>query len=160
MNIFIVGEDLKDPVEISCESGASVAKLAAVVAERLRRSATELLIFVENEDKPLGASAVLDDVLPADQCLHIHRCLHVAVAVTYNQKTIAGDFGPATTIGRLRDWAVHHTEFGFHESDAACLRLQLPDGTFPDERDHVGQFVHHPDCGVVFTLAEHRKPQG
>lgn len=160
MNVFVVAEGKADPIEIDLEGGATVEHLAAEAAERLEFVQDDVLIFIENQDEPLSAVVVIEEIVPADRCFHAHRCRHVAVSVTYNQKTIAGDFSPATTIGRLREWAIRHDDFKFHENDAACLRLQLPDGTFPDERAHAGQFAKHPDCGVVFQLAEHKKPQG
>ena len=82
----------------------------------------ETLIFLEDRDEPVDESWLLrEHVGHAGIKVHVHRCRHVEVAVTFNGETVHHRFGPGTTVARVKPWAAEH-KFGMTRAGSGRAR--------------------------------------
>src|SRR3546814_8361903 len=88
------------------------------------------------------------DVCSSD-LLHLHRCRHIMVAVTYNGETIDRKFAPGATIARVKRWAAER-KFGMTEEEAGEHVLQIA-GTHerPAPGTHIGVLANRKTCGLA-----------
>src|SRR3546814_13660074 len=99
------------------------------------------------------------DVCSSD-LLHLHRCRHIMVAVTYNGETIDRKFAPGATIARVKRWAAER-KFGMTEEEAGEHVLQIA-GTHerPAPGPHIGVLANRKTCGLAFALAPGERVNG
>jgi hypothetical protein len=121
------------------------------------------LIFLEDRDGPLEDHIVITELCGpggAKLHLHLHRCRHVEVAVTFAGETVHHRFGPGATVARLKHWAAV-TKFGMTEEEAGEHMLQIA-GTQdrPAPGMHVGTLASCPDCRVRFDLVPDERVNG
>ncbi len=121
----------------------------------------EALIFLEDSDEPMDeAILVREHVGRAGVKVHVHRCRHVEVAVTFNNETVHNRFSPATTVGRVKHWAAV-AKFKMTEAEASEHVLQIV-GTHdrPVPGTHLGVLAKCPNCKVGFSLVPDQRVNG
>lgn len=109
------------------------------------------LVFVEGQDEPLDVTVRLE-VITVDDAVHLHRHRRrkILAVVRYNGQQVRHEFGPAVTIGKVRDRAIKRLRLD--ESSATDLELQLPGtGEGLDESVHLGSLAAD-DCEAVELL--------
>lgn len=117
---------------------------------------------LEDAEEP----AKLDDTLAQSGIvhrsrLHIHRCRRVDAKVFFNGRTIERQFPPASTIGKITEWAVGTKGFNLDAADAVEHVLQISGTTQrPDEDEHLGTLVNAPTCAVSFDLVPKQRVEG
>ena len=121
----------------------------------------EMAVFLEDREAPLNDAATLESLAGKNGVrLHVHRCRHVVVKVTYSGRTVEDHvFGPGTTVGAVKRWAA--AKLGIPKEDAAELILQIA-GTQeqPDVDVHIGTLVACPACSLAFDLVPSTRIQG
>lgn len=91
--------------------------------------------------------------------IHLHRCKHVEVHVRFANETVHRKFRPATTVGRVRDWAGR--KLGMDPGDIAEHVLQVAGTTEqPDVDVHIGILSRCPQCSVTFDLVPAHRING
>ena len=93
--------------------------------------------------------------------VHVHRCRKIQVAVNFNGVTESNHFSPATTVGKIKKWAVSKQVFNLSEIDASEHILQIcGSNERPDEDTHLGSLVKFPDCKICFDLVAKVRVEG
>jgi hypothetical protein len=157
IDIFIRCEGRLEPVLQESHDGATVASLRAILDER--EPSPDALLFEENADEPLSDQQLIRIGDDEAKVLHRNRCRSVHVAVRYAGRELAHDFGPGSTLDRIKRWA--ERKFGIAASDAAHLSLQLHGSTErPPGSIHVGSLVKGPSCGIAFDLLPSERVNG
>lgn len=91
--------------------------------------------------------------------VHLHRCAVVEVHVRFGSEVARHPFRPATTVGRVREWAGQR--LGMQPGDVAEHVLQIA-GTNeqPDVDLHIGTLANCPQCSVTFDLVPAHRING
>ena len=136
--------------------------IAAVLAEIRRRHGGEegLLVFLEDADDPIEVTVLVDELAKRGPLkVHLHRCRHVEVSVTYNGRTVKHAFAPGATIARIKRWAAEKLDI--KPGDATELLLQIHGTTErPSLSTHVGTLVKCPHCAIAFDLVTNVRVNG
>src|SRR5436309_3496307 len=104
IDVFYQGEGIKDVDHIEIDAGGTFATLKARLAEK-HQLKNGILIFLEDSDEPAADEARVDDHAgPGGVKVHVHRCRHVEVSVTFNGETVHHRFGPGITVAHVRRW--------------------------------------------------------
>jgi hypothetical protein len=161
VNVFVQGEGISDVLRIELDPGTTVGGLKKE-CEAIRKIPLngEVAVFTEDADAPLGDDIAIStlDVRHGIR-LHVHRCRHVEVKVSFAGRAAERSFTPAATIGRVKLWAAQ--EFGLSKEDAAEHVLQISGSTVqPDPDTHVGSLVSCPTCGIAFDLVPSQRING
>jgi hypothetical protein len=131
--------------------------LAAIRAKHSTDGAA--LLFLEDADEPIDLGKRLRDVSGSKGVkVHVHRCRHIEVSVTFNG-TKERAFPPPATVARVKRWATD----AFHMSpeDAGEHVLQLAGTTErPSPGTHLGTLTAHPQCRVRFDLVPNERVNG
>lgn len=148
IDVFIRQEGRPDPVLHETHDGATVAALKAHLAGE---GDPTFHLFEEDVDTPLKDQDQVRDNGEGTKVLHRNRCNRIQVTVRYAGRQASDDFGPGSTLDRLKRWA--ERKLGLDEADAAEMSLQVV-GTVdrPDGSVHVGSLAAYPDCSVSFDL--------
>lgn len=160
IDLFYQGEGLAEIEHIEFDGAAAFAIVKAHLSEKHRLGA-EVLIFIEDEDEPLDEGLCLRErAEPTGVKLHLHRCRHVEVAVTFNGETVEHRFAPSATVARVKKWAAEH-KFGMSEEEAGEHVLQIA-GTHdrPKPSTHIGTLTKAPHCKVAFNLVADERING
>lgn len=124
------------------------AILTALPAEHV---SADLQILDEADDDAETRHFADEEKLHHGRIFHIGHCLQVDVVVRYAGRTVEHRFPPVTRVGRTKRWAVH--AMGINPADANELVLQVAGtSTQPTRDQHVGCFVEHGTCQVIFDL--------
>ena len=121
----------------------------------------EVLVFLEDEDEPLNELLIVrQQAGPCGVKAHLHRCRHIAVAVTFNGETVHHQFGPGSTVARVKRWAAER-KFGMSEEEASEHVLQIA-GTLdrPSPGTHLGALAKCPNCRLDFDLMPDQRING
>lgn len=123
--------------------------------------ASELTLSVEDDDGDVPPHATHVEHLRKEHGvrIHMHRCKHVSVDVRFGGEVVHHQFRPATTVGRIRQWAGH--KLGMQPGDIAEHVLQIA-GTNeqPDVDVHIGTLSTCPQCSVAFDLVPAHRING
>lgn len=120
---------------------------------------TDLHFFVEDEDEETGATHVKHLKKPHGVRVHLHRCKEIAVTVRFAGQAVQHEFRPATTIGRIRQWAGQ--KLGMQSNDIAEHVIQLVgSNTQPDIDVHIGTLAKCPVCSVELDLVPAHRING
>ncbi len=161
INVFLQGEGIKDIVRLQLEPRSTALDVKHACNSHLGVQVDgETVLFLEDQENPLEDAATLESLAGKHGVrLHVHRCRHVAVRVTYSCRTVEDAFGPGATIGTVKRLAAK--ELGITKEDAAELILQIA-GTQeqPDVDAHIGTLATCPVCAVAFDLVPSRRIQG
>lgn len=159
-DVFYQGESLSDIQHIEIDLARTLGELKAILIEKHGLS-TEVILFLEDADESV------DECLPVSgHCghagvkVHVHRCRHVEVAVSFNGETVHHRFAPGTTIARVKHWAAVH-KFKMSEAEAGEHMLQNV-GTHdrPVPGTHLGSLVSCPKCSIAFDLVPDQRING
>lgn len=151
--IIVQAPFAKDGLVIKVQEGLTPeelikAILAALPAEHV---SADLQVLDEADDDADTRHFADEEELHHGRVVHIGRCLLVDVVVRYAGCTVEHRFPPVTRIGRTKRWAEH--ALGINPADANELVLQVAGTSIQPTRDqHVGCFVEHGTCQVVFDL--------
>lgn len=139
------------------------ATVADVLAElRAKLGADEAaILFLEDADEPAELGARLRDLNHGKAVkVHVHRCRHIAISVTFNSKAEEHRFAPAATVARVKRWATDKA-FKMSPAEAAEHVLQLSGTTErPNPGTHLGALAKHPKCQVGFDLVPNERVNG
>jgi hypothetical protein len=160
IDIFYQGEQIREIEHIEIDDGHSLGTVKALILQKHGGDAS-LFLFIEDDDQPLDEAALIATLALGSGCkLHLHRCRHIEVAVTFAGETVDHRFSPGTTIARIKRWAAEH-KFGMTEEEASEHRLQI---TGTDERPapgtHIGTLATCPACRVSFDLVPDERING
>ncbi|RUX23022.1 hypothetical protein EOA27_01785 [Mesorhizobium sp. M2A.F.Ca.ET.037.01.1.1] len=158
--IFYQAEGLREIGHIDVEPGTTVRKFKELLADILKLDG-EILVFVEDEDTPLGIETVITEIKsPHGLKLHLHRCHDIEVSVTFNRKTVQHTFKPGTTVAKVKKWAAIK-QFHMTPDEAGEHLLQIS-GTHdrPAPNTHLGTLVTQPHCQVKFDLVPDERVNG
>ena len=161
INVFLQGEGIKDIVRLQLEPQNTALDVKRTCASQLGVQIDgETAVFLEDGDEPLNDAASLGSLAGKNGVrLHVHRCRHVVLKVTYSGRTVDHVFGPGTTVGAVKRWAA--AKLGIPKEDAAELILQIA-GTQeqPDVDVHIGTLAACPSCSIAFDLVPTPRIQG
>jgi hypothetical protein len=146
-------------VELDDEATLEELKLNVLALLPPGCETADLEMFIEDEDDLPKVKHVKHLKKEHGIRVHLHRCKHIAVQVRFGSEVVRHDFQPATTIGRIRQWAGH--ELGMQPGDVAEHVLQIS-GTNeqPDIDTHVGALAKAPACSVVFDFVPAHRING
>ncbi|MBI3803605.1 MAG: hypothetical protein HY282_07555 [Nitrospirae bacterium] len=160
LDIFYQGYGIKEMEHIEVKPDHTVAMIKKILFEKHGCEAGTL-IFLEDNENPLEDHIIIKELSgPAGAKMHLHRCRHIEVAVTFGGDTVHHRFPPGATVARIKVWAAV-TKFGMTEVEAGEHRLQIG-GTQerPAPGIHVGTLASCPDCQVRFDLVPDERVNG
>lgn len=160
IDLFYQGEGVGEVAHLELEPEATFAVLKARLVEK-HQIPVDALLFIEDEDEPIDEGVLLKDRATAKGLkVHIHRCRHVEVTVTFNGETVERRFPPSATVARLKRWAAEK-KFGMSEEEAGEHVLQIA-GTHdrPAPGTHIGALTDGKVCGVAFDLVPDERING
>ena len=160
IDLFYQGEGLGEIQHLEIEADATVAVLRTRLVEK-HGLAPDVLVFLEDEDKPLGDDMSLKEAATLKGLkVHLHRRHQVKVRVTFNGKTVERLFGPSATIARVKRWAAQR-EFGMSEAEAGEHVLQLSGKhDHPAPGTHIGALSDGEARGLAFDLVPDERVNG
>jgi len=162
IELFVQGEGIRDIVLIKAKKGGAVRDILVAAREAGLSVVEGVVLWIEDEESPID----LDAPIASTQIrhlgrVHLHRCRKVAVNVTFNGVQKAETFPPATTMKRVKRWAVGPKGFNMSDVDAAEHVLQLTGSAErPDEDIHIGTLVTGSQCSVSFDLVPKVRVEG
>jgi len=160
IDIFYQGEGILEFEHIEVSRDYTLMLVKKAIAEK-HGIGEEFLIFVEDGDEPLAEETIVIDVSSGGSGkLHVHRCHHVEVSVSFGGETVHHKFSPAKTVGAVKNWAAIR-KFGMTEAEAGEHLLQIA-GTKvrPAPGTHIGTLAKHPACKVAFDLVPDERING
>ena len=159
IDLFYQGEGLKDINYLEIDPDLTFRELKKIVHEK-HGIPLDVLVFIEGKSGPVGEDESVKDYVTAKGIkVHFHRHREVKVRVTFNGKTVEGEFPPATTVANVRGWAAV-SEFGMSEDEAGEHVLQVS-GTHdrPSPDTHLGTLGEGKRV-VEFDLVADERVQG
>lgn len=167
IRVYIQSEHFPDIKLIEIDDDTSVADLkkAALKLLPVGTDVSDLELSVEDDGDDDDGQAhaprarVKDLVKEHGVRVHLHRCKRIEVGVRFGAEEVHHKFPPATTIGRVRQWAGH--KLGMQPNDIAEHVLQIAGTNEQPEVDiHIGTLAKHPKCSVVFDLVPAHRING
>jgi hypothetical protein len=163
--VYIQSEHFPDIKLVEIDDEATIDELKRAVLALLPpgTDATDWALSVEDDDADDDAHGQATHVKHLKKehgvRVHLHRCKHVDVHVRFGAEVAHRQFRPATTVGRVRQWAGH--KFGMAPCDIAEHVLQIAGTTEqPDVDIHVGTLTKCPQCSVTFDLVPAHRING
>lgn len=160
IDVFYQGEGVRDVEHIEVSPDHTFGALKAMLIEKHGLEA-DVVLFLEDSDDPVDELLVVcEHAGNAGVKAHIHRCRHIKVAVTFNNETVHHEFGPGTTVARVKQWAAIH-KFKMTEVEAGEHVLQIA-GTHdrPAPGTHLGSLAACPHCQIAFYLVPDQRVNG
>lgn len=160
IDLFYQGEGINEIAHIELEADATFAILKARLAER-HGVGHDALLFLEDEDEPLDEAVFVKERATAKGLkVHIHRCRHVEVTVTFNAETVERRFSPSATVARVKRWSAED-KFGMSEEEAGEHVLQIT-GTHdrPAPGTDIGALTDCNVCNLAFDLVADERVNG
>ena len=159
IDIFYQGHGLREIEHMEIEPGHTVAVVKDILIQK-HGWERDTLIFIEDVETPLEEQRLIVELCGAGAHLHLHRCRHVEVAVTFGGETVHHRFAPSATVARVKTWAAV-TKFGMTEEEAGEHVLQIA-GTQdrPPPGAHIGTLTACPACRVHFDLVPDERING
>jgi len=160
IDVFYQGEHIREIEHIEIDDGHSIGTIKALISKK-HGGHEAMLLFLEDGNEPLDETTEISRIdCGKNLRIHVHRCHHVDVAVTFAGETVGHRFRPGATIARIKCWAAER-KFGMTEEEASEHRLQI---TGTDERPapgtHVGTLASYPACRVSFDLVPDERING
>lgn len=160
IDLFYQGEGVGEIEHLEIDAEATFATLKALLAEK-HGIGPDALLFVEDEDDPLDDDGKIKE-RASDRGLKVHlsRCRHVEVSVTFNGETIDRKFAPGATVARVKRWAAER-KFGMTAEEAGEHVLQIS-GTHerPAPGTHIGSLTNRKTCALAFDLVADERVNG
>lgn len=148
-------------VEVNDEATVAELKHAALALLPPGTDASDLTLSVEDDDDDTHGHSTQVKHLKKEHGVrvHLHRCKQVEVKVRFGAEVVHHKFRPATTVGRVRQWAGE--KFGMAPGDIAEHVLQIAGATEqPDVDIHIGTLTECPQCEVTFDLVPAHRING
>lgn len=145
-------------LDISSEITFGALKALLIAKHGLEEGAA---LFIEDVDAAVDDEQALHGHAGrAGVKVHLHRCRHIEVTVSFNGKTVEHRFGPGSTVARVKKWAAE-TKFGMSPEDASEHVLQIV-GTHdrPPPGTHLGSLATCPHCRIAFDLVPDQRVNG
>ena len=160
IDLFYQGEGLGGISHIELEPDATFATLKARLSEK-HVLPLDALVFIEDEDEPIDERLLVRERASAKGVkVHVHRCRHVEVSVTFNGETVDRRFPPSATVARVKRWAAEH-KFGMSAEEAGEHVLQIAGShNRPAPGTHIGSLTDGKTCGVAFDLVADERVNG
>ena len=160
IDVFYQGEGIGEIEYLEIESDATFAALKACVCRKHGLGHDTLIFLEDGEDPADEAVLVRERARAAGIKVHLHRCRHVNVAVTFNGQTVEHPFAPGTTVAHVKRWAAER-RFGMTAEEAGEHVLQIT-GTQdrPPPGTHIGTLVICPACQISFDLVADERING
>lgn len=161
--VYIQSEHFPDIKLVEIDDNATIddLKRAALALLPAGTDVSELTLSVEDDDDDAQTQETHVKHLNKEHGIrvHIHRCKYVEVQVRFGANVVHHQFRPATTVGRVRQWAGH--KLGMQPGDIAEHVLQIA-GTNeqPDIDIHIGALTTCPACAVTFDLVPAHRING
>ncbi len=160
IDVFYQGEGVREVEHIELGPDHTFASLKSIIIEK-HGLEPDVLIFLEDSDEPLDELLLVrEHAGHVGVKVHVHRCRHVEVAVTFNNETVHHRFGPGATVARVKHWAAEH-KFKMSPEEASEHVLQIK-GTHdrPAPGTHLGTLAACPHCAVSFDLVPDQRVNG
>lgn len=160
IDVFYQGEGLREIDHIEIGSDHNFRALKEMLIKK-HGFENDVMIFLEDSDEPVNELLMVrDHAGHVGVKTHLHRCRHVEVAVTFNNQTGRHQFGPGTTVARVKRWAAEH-KFKMSPEEASEHVLQIA-GTHerPVPGTHLGALSMCPKCMVSFDLVPDQRVNG
>lgn len=160
IDIFYQSEDFAEPRHLEYDCDATISKLRQHLCEKHALD-TSMLLYLEDADDPLLDSDPIKDCCTGDILkIHLHRCRHIQVHVTYNGEAVSRKFRPGATVARVKRWAAER-KFSMSEDVAGEHMLQIS-GTHdrPSPGTHIGSLTGCGECEVSFDLVPDERVNG
>ncbi len=160
IDLFYQGEGIGAIAHIELDADATFAVLKARLVEK-HGVPHGALLFLEDEDEPIDEAILIKDRATGRGLkVHIHRCRHVEVTVTFNGETVERRFSPSATVARVKRWAAEQ-KFGMSEEEAGEHVLQTA-GTHERAAPgtHIGALTDGRVCGLAFDLVPDERVNG
>lgn len=160
IDIFYQGENIAGIEHLEVANDCTFGDLLARLAGQHGLS-SDVLIFIEDDERPVEHGVHIA-ARGGDRgiTVHVHRCRHVNVAVTFNNTTKEHLFSPATTVGHVKQWMAEH-KFDMTKDDATEHLLQLAGTTNrPSPSTHIGTLTDGKTCAVAFDLVADERVNG
>jgi len=160
IDLFYQGEGVKEIEHLEIDPDTTFADLKARLIEK-HGGVPDALLFVEDEDDPVDNKQTVKERAGGKSLkLHLNRCRHIEVSVTYNGETIVRKFAPAATVARVKRWAAER-KFGMTEEEAGEHVLQIV-GTHerPAPGTHIGALALRKSCALAFDLVPDERVNG
>lgn len=159
IDIFYQGNGLREIQHIEVGPDHTIAVVKDILIKK-HGWEPDTLIYVEDAETPLEEQHRIVDLCDRGTNLHLHRCRHVEVAVTFGGETVHHRFPPSATVARVKTWAAV-SKFGMTEEEAGEHVLQIA-GTQdrPSPGTHIGALTSCPACRVHFDLVPDERING
>jgi hypothetical protein len=160
IDVFYQGGGIKEIEHIEISADESFAAIKKILTDK-HGLETEVLLFLEDSDEPVDEILIVrEHAGPTGIKVHVHRCRHVEVAVTFNGETVQHRFGPGTTVARAKRWAAER-KFGMSEEEASEHVLQIAGShDRPAPGTHLGALATCPKCHIAFDLVPDQRVNG
>jgi hypothetical protein len=161
IDVFYQGEGLRDFEHTQVNADESVRSLKARIAEKHGLAILDVFLFAEDSAEPLDEAVIVGTIAVEPRLkVHMHRCRHVDVSVTFAGRTVSRRFGPGTTIAHIKHWAAEN-EFKMSKEDASEHLLQVAGSHVrPAPGTHIGTLVSSPGCKIAFDLVADQRVNG
>jgi len=161
--VYIQSEHLPDIKLIEINEEATIEELTnfAISVLPAEIDSNQLTLSVEGDDDSLCDKASHVKHLKHEHGIriHLHRCKHINVQVSFNGNTVQRESNPAMTVGKIRQWAGH--ALGMQSADVAEHVLQISGSNEqPDIDVHIGALTQFPGCSVMFDLVPAHRING
>ena len=146
IDVFYQGEGIREIAHFEATPDQTFAAIKIAIIEKHGLD-KETLIYLEDRDEPMDERSLVRDRAGQSAIkAHLHRCRHVAVAITFNGETVHHRFGPSTTVERVKTWAAEK-KFGMTPQEAGEHVLPIA-GTKdrPDPGTQLGTIASCPAC--------------
>ena len=160
IDLFYQCEGIREVDHIEVESEQTFAEIKALLIAKHGLGA-EVLIFLENGEDPVAEHEPAHKHGDSGRIkVHVHRCRHVTVTVTFNGETVEHRFSPGATVAHVKHWAAER-KFGMTHEEATEHVLQIA-GTHdrPPPGTHLGTLATCPHCHVAFDLVPDQRING
>jgi hypothetical protein len=160
IDVFYQGEHIREIEHLEIDDGYSVGAVKTLILQKHGGDAA-ILLFLEDADEELDEATLITTLgCVSGLKLHLHRCYHVEVEVTFAGETVHHKFRPGATVARIKCWAAER-KFGMTEEEASEHRLQIT-GTQdrPAPSTHIGTLATCPACRVAFDLVPDERVNG
>jgi hypothetical protein len=92
--------------------------------------------------------------------VHLHRCRHIEVTISFNGDVVEHRFSPAATVAKVKRWAAEH-KFGMTPEEAGEHVLQIAGShNRPAPGTHIGALTDGRICGLAFDLVPNERVNG
>lgn len=162
LEVFLQGAGVQNITLIRVPQSGSVADILSAGRAAGLVVADDVNVYIEDDEVALSLESLLSTTPIRNRSrVHVNRCRRVDVNVSFNGRQITEAFPPATTMKRVKRWAVGAKGFNMSDVDAAEHVLQLSGSAErPDEDIHIGTLVTGSQCVVSFDLVPKVRVEG